>query len=272
MFRNRERYDPSIKIENEEEDAINLEKLKGLSKEVAENLRNENIPVDDECRIDINAFGDVYSAEVLKKDKELIERQEKDWYGSSSEKENKERKTGDQLEVLKTVIFHKFLKSDFITARASNYDDYNNKVDNIILERKTGNLVCALDEVSLTSGQRFEEKSEKILNRNKKENGSRLKYGLKLEENKLKLGQADTLPIFYLALSKKYLKEGLNKMSPSLEETSSYEKKLFEYFIASLDSQIKRLKLEPDLNPELKDHIKAFETAIEKFEDKNDNS
>ncbi len=270
MNRESESFNPGLNLEKEEEEKENLEKLKQLSKEVAENLRNEDIPVDDNCRIDIDAFNGVYPSEILKKDKELVKNLERKW-NDSDEKEEKERKNGDQLEVLKTVIFHKFLKSDFITARASCYDDYNNKVDNIILEKGTGNLVCALDEVSLTSGPRFQEKTEEILNRNKKENGGKLKYGLKLEEDKLKLGQVDTLPIFYLALSKNYLKKGLSEMSPLLEEKSNYEKKLFEYFIASLDSQIKRFKLEPDLNPELKNHLKTFEAAVKKFEDKNNN-
>ena len=159
------------------------------------------------------------------------------------------------------------MKKDFVVLRSSAYDDIKNGVDNIIIERSTGNLVCALDEVEDTSGKIYEKKKEAVLNRNIERNGVNLKYGLTFEKEgdkmKLKLGEMKGLPIFYLALPKDHVEKGIKSFIPSEGQSSDYEKKLFSYFIASLNSQIKALELNPrHLDSKLKERLDAFERCL----------
>jgi hypothetical protein len=70
---------------------------------------------------------------------------------------------GERFEVLKTIVFYKFLNEKFIIVRTSSYDDVQNHVDNLIVEKETGNIVCAFYEVSAISGPEFIKKQERFL-------------------------------------------------------------------------------------------------------------
>jgi hypothetical protein len=235
------------------------EKLKNLEKQISERLNAEGVPVDDDCRIRMDVFNGVYPAEHIKEDIKLTEAREKKY------KIGNEGSDGENFEVLKTIIFNKFLGNDFIVARASLFDDFINRVDNVILDKKTGNLVCALDEVADISGSEFEKKKGEVLNRNMKENENMLKYGLRMENGKIAPARAEHFPLFYLALPHNHIREAVNKIAPSLEEKSEYEKDLFSYFLASINLQIKTLKLYPHLGKPLKTSISLFENASQKF-------
>ncbi len=259
-MRSPENFEP--KIENIEE---KKEQLNRFLESMSLQLKAEGMPVEDDCRIDMKAFEGVYSPEAIKKDEEMIEKRRKEWYGSSAE--SGVGNPGEDLEMMKSAIFYKNLKKDFVVLRSSAYDDIKNGVDNIIIERSTGNLVCALDEVEDTSGKIYEKKKEAVLNRNIERNGVNLKYGLTFEKEgdkmKLKLGEMKGLPIFYLALPKDHVEKGIKSFIPSEGQSSDYEKKLFSYFIASLNSQIKALELNPrHLDSKLKERLDAFERCL----------
>lgn len=244
------------------------EEIKDFLESISFQLKKEGMPVERDCRIDIGTFKDIYSPEVLKNDQETVKEYRKEWYGKLAE--SGLVSGGEELEMLKTAIFYKNLSREFVTLRSSSYDDIKNGVDNIILERKTGNLVCALDEVEDISGKRYETKRDAVLERNIRRDGAILKYGLTFENEKdkmkLKFGELRNLPIFYLALSEDHVEKGIKSFIPSQEEKSDYEKKLFSYFIASLNSQIKALKLAPQpLNPKLKERLNSLEDSLKKI-------
>ncbi len=264
------------KLEREEEGKEKekeVEKLRVFIKELSEKLKKEGVPLDEDCRINSDAFNDVYPETVIKKDKELVRDYELEWYKGFSQEEIKKEKLkrgGEKLEMLKTAVFAKGLGENFIVARTSLYDDIKNKVDNIILEKETGNIVCALDEVGDTMDTRYKEKAEKVLARNLKEGGGRLKYGLKIEKDKegnfhLIKQKLENIPLFYLVLPHRHIEEGIKQFNPSFEEKSDHEKKLFDYFLSAFPLQINYLKLEKNLNPELKKRIEYFEKVLQKF-------
>ena len=142
---------------------------------------------------------------------------------------------------------------------------------NVVLEKETGSLVCALDEVGESSGPGYEEKKKKVLDRNRRQDGGTLKYGFLPEkdkngENKLTLGRVRNIPLFYLALPDEFVKKGIRELIPSLKESSDYERNLFSYFMESLSAQIKFFQLgRESLNPVLKDRLKHFEKTVKKF-------
>lgn len=130
----------------------------------------------------MDEFKEIYSGNEIGEDKNWINSLEKEWHVDSVS--GKRRKAfAERLEKLATAIFYKFLKNDFIVARTSRFDDIKAGADNIIIERRTGNIVCAFDEVGDAFGERFQEKQWKTLHKNTK-GGTNIKYGLKLEKDK----------------------------------------------------------------------------------------
>ena len=270
-----ERWPEEVSAEEKEDGAQERVRLTCFIKKIAERLRiDDKVPATEDCRIDMSAFGSVYSQAVIAKDMAWVREREAEEYPDLSAEEIKTerlKRDGEGLEMLKTAIFAKQLGQEFIVARTSRHDDENG-VDNIILEKETGNIVCALDEVADTSGRRYQEKAERVLDRNRKKYGSggALKYGFMIEKNKdgsrkLCLGRVENIPLFYLALPKRHLRNGLKEFIPSFEESSDYERKLFSYFTTSLSSQIDFLKLEQNLNPALKNRLICFEKTIKKL-------
>jgi hypothetical protein len=238
-----------------EDPESSVEKISPLLKEISENLKKERVPVDDNCRIKMQDFSSLYSEETIRKDEEKIAALEKEWGQDASKKD------GEKLEMLTVALFSKFLRERFVVVRSSRYDDIFNGVDTIILEKETGNLVCAFDEVADTSGPDLQGKIRDITEKNKK--GSRLKYGLKMEEGKIEKGSVEGAPIFYLALPKERINDGIKNLSANVGKTD-YEKKLFKYFIDLIQLQYSAFRLEKDIN---KDKVETFKSVLEKFKE-----
>jgi hypothetical protein len=258
----KEKFNP---VEEQESREKNVEKLKEYLEAMAEDLNNESVPVDSECRIDTKAFREIYSNDELKRDEIEVERLKKVYAkeeGLSVEEWEKKKmmKDGERLEMLKTAIFHRNLDSDFIVVRASNFDDIKRKVDNVIVNKKTGNVICAFDEGSPRKGDKYIEKQEEILERDKK-GGANLKYGLTFKdgEEKPHLKGLTGLPIFLLALHPSEIQMGMEKF----DVDSDYEKKLFKVFITEVDIQIKKMEEESsDINPKLQTQWSDFREFI----------
>lgn len=252
-------FKPELKGFEQEPSA---EKLKNFLERAAGELRQDGVPADTDMRINADAFAGVYPPAVLESDKKLVQEYQK-IFGEKGEKKSTQETFGEQLEMLKTAVFYKNLKNDFIVIRSSFYDDIKNKIDNVLLDRRTGNLVCAFDEVCDTTGDIYEGKKEKVLMKNTSEHGVKLKYGLGIEREsgafKVIKQSAEHIPIFYLALPKKHLRTALEQFNPSASVQSPFESKLFYYFIAALDLQMKDLELRVErLHPELKRRLLNF--------------
>lgn len=259
---------PERKVEIKEKP---VEELKGFIKEMSLGLENEGIPVDEKARINVDEFTGVYHQRSIEADKEWIKDLKGRWeraaivesrwsWAFPKGKALRDQPVGEVLEMLATAVLHKNLGKDFVVARTSEYDDVRNKVDNIILDRKTGNIICAFDDIGTVSGKRFEEKQQKILERNWLRGGADLKYGISFQESKGKMelekGLICHIPLFYLALSEEEIKKAL--------ENPVKEKKIFNDFIGSAKEQAEQIKKEP-LHPKLKQRLDFFGKVIEKF-------
>lgn len=273
---NRENKKAPDALKTEEERKIDsiLEYLK----EYYSKLRKEGLPVLDDGRIDSKEFiiKKVYNENVVNRDNELIERWRSRW-----DKEQKGKgvmRDGEKLEILKSAIFQKFVGDKYYVFRSSLYDDVINKVDNIIIDRETGNIVCAFDEVADIEGPRFQQKQQQILERNLNYGGGKLKYGIEIknvnDKKEIGLGEVKNIPLFYIALPKNSLNEGIDSFIPSSFDSgniSDFEKKFFEYVVNSLKAQISALELReveirryPDI---LKKRIKDFKKTLDVWEE-----
>lgn len=252
-----------------------IDRLRGEIKEIALGLQKEGVPVDANNRIDINKFKDVYSRQTIESDSAWVKDLKGRWenaaasshkmswlYGREQIKEQltKENPMGGVWEMLATSILHKNLSNDFIVARTSEYDDARYGVDNIILDRETGHIVCAFDEIGSIAGKRFEEKKNKVLEKNWQKGGTDLKYGISFEEKagkkELKKCSVYQIPLLYFALSEEEIKKILNDPNQG--------KNVFGNFMDSAKKQIQEIEEGP-VHPKLKRRLDFFKEVLEKL-------
>jgi len=263
-----------------------LEELKESIREMSKELRdNEKMPIDSRGRIDMGQFGGKDYKDV-ERDRERVRGAKEAWRqeavakaeqrcGAASNREqilkmvDEKMKIGEVWEMFSTAILHKHLRKrlgkDFMVVRTSEYDDFCNKmgkVDNLILDKKTGNVICAFDEVVSLFGEetdtRVAEKIENIKNKNLQKGGADIRYGIYFEEKagemRLKKGPISHLPIFYLAISAEDLKKAIG--NPAEQE------KVFQQMIDSMNKQIQAIKEEP-LNDKLRARLDFFEKVFQ---------
>jgi hypothetical protein len=164
-----------------------LESLSEKLKDESELLRDDGIPVNYDCRIDLDQLVNrhqKYTQEFVSKIKNntaTLEAQfEKARVSDPKKKESKE--IGELLEIVKTLMFNQDLfRGRFKTIRTSNVDDINNGVDELIFDEKTGFPIGVID---VTAGIGSKEHNLEI----RMKIGGRLDFGLEIIK---KDGQAD---------------------------------------------------------------------------------
>ncbi|PKM87038.1 hypothetical protein CVU83_03460, partial [Candidatus Falkowbacteria bacterium HGW-Falkowbacteria-2] len=169
----------------------------------------------------LNADGTVkhFDHPDREEDERLVIMQEKQWskeVGKSIEtwKRDKERDPSSLTEMGLTVCLQRLLPERFMVVRSSAYDDYNNGVDQLIIDRETGMVVCGIDEVIERTGDTGPSKKEEKVRNKMQKGGAKVKYGARVVEGKLVLGSIGRVPAFYISLSK----SDLVKLGAALEE------------------------------------------------------
>ncbi|MCK5466792.1 hypothetical protein KAI56_04850 [Candidatus Parcubacteria bacterium] len=258
----RERFTKGVRNEQKSVDGI-----KNLLKHFATEINTKYGPPD---------IVDKRGAIIGKEENEIVEELEfkfKDDNESFEDSRNrKENKHGIIFEMLITVIFNKILKEEFIIVHTSVEDDLTHHADNVIIEKKTGNVICTLDEANVdVESKRYYKKLDEIKKYNKK-NGTTIEDGVKLnKENKLVETTIRNVPLFLLQISEKRLKEVLEKMDINLGKDGSeigiseIELEVFDELIKSLVRQTDML-LNEKLPEKVKENIKRFSDSLEKIE------
>jgi len=183
-------------------------------------------------------------------------------------KRNNEKKPGFQLEKAITALFHKLLREEFLVMRSCTYDDYFNGIDNVIVNKKTGDVICAFDEVhDEVGGERQMGKTQKIL-KIAQDEGAMLKYGMILKKDgvtgkqKLVKKPIINIPVFYIGLSTDELKSLLSGMSYDIDgKINQIEFDIFDKLMISLEDQIISLNREK-LHPGVKKNIAIFKESV----------
>jgi hypothetical protein len=262
------------------------ERLDGLMRSVAENLNRElqengSTPlVQPDCSINMDAF----EGFGVKEDKEEIRKRELEWSAAENPnvqafykdefgiegidniiaryKKDKEKGASGQLEKAITGVFYKILKSEYMVVRSATFDDYDNGVDNVIVNKRTGDVICAFDEVHGEKGQdRHDKKLEKV-KKIAMRGGAKLKYGLSFENGTLIKKTLDNIPVFYLALSSDELKELLGKMSyVAGDKPNEVEIKFFDKLLATMESQAEILNKER-IPQSVRTNIDKFQKSV----------
>jgi hypothetical protein len=189
-------------------------------------------------------------------------------------KQNNEKKLSFQLEKAVIALFYKILNKKFLVMHSSTYDDHFNSIDNVFVDRETGNVIAAFDEVhSEVDGERLIDKTKKV-KRIAQNDGVTMKYGVILKKDgatgmqKLVKRPIENIPVFYIGLSHDELKSLLSGMNYDIDgKINQIEFDIFDKLMISLKEQIKKLNdlKKPDrkeLHPRVKKNIEDFEESI----------
>jgi len=258
----------AINFENKaEHQDMGLDRLKDYLKLEAEEMRKNGVPVGLNGRIDPNAYINFYSERVINEDRQAVSDLKLILEGEENNLSNKrEQRIGEQLELLATAVLSLYLKDRYYVMRSSEYDDLKHKVDTILFDKRTGQVVCAFDEVGDTSSERFKKKKEEILAIDRERNGTHLKYGLELDPKTLKVkpGRNYNIPIFYICVAPDIVKKCVEEFTPDKNQKNN--KNLFEYFLYLLSFQTKEMVLKSGhLKPEMIKKISSFEKSLKDY-------
>jgi hypothetical protein len=203
-------------------------------------------------------------------DQKIISSQEESWAKDEGKtvddwKKSREKNPAAIAELAVSVLLHKAIGDKFIIARASKFDDYQNGVDNVLIDRENGNIVCGFDEVLGREGNDGSEKKKLKLMREAERGGINIRYGATIEKGELMRKSFRNIPAFYLGLSKDELGQILESLDKG-ERLSESEKTVLNKLFMSLDTQINDLENDEyvrDVN--LKRNLTNFKDSLAKM-------
>lgn len=118
-------------------------------------------------------------------------------------KEHNENKS-KRAEIAISLLLNHFLGDEFVIASSTEFDDYTHKTDKILIHKKTGQTICALDDLynDRKDLKRAEDKLKSFVEIAKK-GGNTVKYGLKLNAatQKMELSGISNIPNYFLSIN-----------------------------------------------------------------------
>jgi hypothetical protein len=202
--------------------------------------------------------------------KDIVEAKEQAWAGENGLsladwRKKRESNASNIAEMAVVSLLDKFFGDRFLVVRASSYDDYEYGVDNILVDKETGAVICGFDQVigmgKDDGSSKKREKMEKALLRG----GTKLEYGISLDENKkIRRKKLTNIPAFFLAITKEDLSLLLSGLS-SGENTESVIR-ILNNVLTSIKEQYYSAKILLDKN---KDDVRfqALFSNLEKFKE-----
>lgn len=199
-------------------------------------------------------------------DKKQIKEQEETWANEQYKdletwRADKNRNVSNIAEMAVTLALHRFLKDRFIVARASKYDDYNHGVDNVIIDKETGAIICGFDEVvALDAEHDGGQKKFKKIKNNLEHGGTEIKYGATVVDNKLQRQSFKNIPTFFISLSKKDLDTLLLALQKDQGRSESVAI-ILSQLVESLEEQYAAFS-DLNLNNNLKNNFAKFSDSL----------
>lgn len=202
-----------------------------------------------------------YNQTELKRDMEMVSDKEKDWSLGDIAGWQKKRENNPSNVAEKAVssLMAKFLGERFVVARASKYDDYENGIDNVLLDKETGAVICGLDEVLGHEGDDGGTKKQEKMDKIYKRQGANLKYGATVVGSELRRKSFRHLPVFFLSLSKEELAGLCNGFKD--DSYSDIEYQVMDKLLGSLNSQYDNLD-DNNFHHELRSNLESFRGSL----------
>lgn len=169
-------------------------------------------------------------------------------------------------EIATTLLFDKVLQKEFIIVRASAYDDYENGADQLIVDLKTGAVICGIDDAILGSSAKDDGEKKKVKIDNKmKSGGAEIEYGLTINNGRLERKNLNHVPIFYFNLEKSEMNNILKSLAAGSPDLSKNELSAYTKLINSLISQVAEYENNETLHPELRNKLRKFAPSLNKM-------
>ncbi len=178
----------------------------------------------------------------------------------------REKNPANIAEVATTLLFDKVMGDDFVIMRASVYDDYENGADQLIIDKRTGAVICGLDDVIGHNGDDGAEKKKKKMDEKMKSGGAKIKYGVAMNGSHLERKSLRHIPIFCFSLSKPELNSLLESLAAGRPGLSAAEASIYDKLVSSLLNQAEEYEDDDSLNPELKNNLRNFAPSLEKMQ------
>lgn len=185
-------------------------------------------------------------------------------------KQEQQADAAHQAERYITSVLYKFLKDNFLVMRSSEYDDFEKGVDNVIVDRETGDVICAFDEVKGEEDSKVWEKKIKKVREQAMGGGANIKYGVTFENNengekKLVKKRIENVPNFYLPITSKNLDDLMKNMNYNLNgNPAQIEIDIFNGLVDLLDKQSQELSSQ-NLPPKVRANLEKFYKSLEKM-------
>ncbi len=180
----------------------------------------------------------------------------KDW------KERSKQSKSSKIEQAIMLLFYKFLKDEFLVVRSAVHDDYKAGVDNLIVNKKTGEVICAIDDFH--EGEHDRNKAEKT-KRKAEKGGATVNFGLGVKNGKVIRTKLENLPVFYLGITSENFEALMQSMGSDINSPlSPKEQEVFLQFVGSLEEQQQALgKL--DLKTNIQNNVNNLKSVLEKI-------
>ena len=240
---------------------LNLTKTiaEAQNKEVSERYGIENL-LDGNCRIKMEGYESVYDESELQRIRDNLAKVEQK-FGEESRGEDVNRK-GFQTEMAITCLLYKMIGERFIITRTTKPDDLGG-ADNVIVDKETGDAICAFDEVYENSAQEtnMEKKSKMVIDL-ALDGGTTIDFGFEYSEGRLKRGRYENLPMFYLELHTSELEMLMDNMGQDIDEITDSEKEIFNKLLRSVARQFLVLKRQK-LPAKVMENLDRFRSSFE---------
>ena len=221
---------PEVFINNTEKEAY--EKLTSLCKQAVEKLREKGITcLDQYGRITMESFLDVRSQEEVAKDNANAERLDKKYsHTNLNSRESYNKRKSEYLEMMVFVIFAKCtLDKGLAVVRTTNFDDYTNGVDTLMINTETGEIIANVDEtLDLSDAKQY-----KAYEMNER-GGGKVAYPITATADGT-LAPSETpiknIPVTVLPPPQGGIVDFILEMDPSIDVISEADYRLYEHFI-----------------------------------------
>jgi hypothetical protein len=214
----------------------------------------------------INFIHKDYDQAELRRDQTIVSGKEAYWSGGdlATWLKKKENNPSSIAEKAVSSLMVKFFGERFVIARASKFDDYENGIDNVLIDKETGAVVCGLDDVLGHEGDDGGDKKQEKMDKIYRKQGATLKYGATVVSGELKRKSFRYLPVFFLALSKEELGSLCSDFKDNIK--SDVEYRVMEKLVNSLNEQHSDLD-KANFHPELLKNLNSFNKLLTVMKD-----
>ncbi len=178
------------------------------------------------------------------------------------ERQQRERNS-ELMESALMILLNKVLKDEYIICRAHKFDDYHG-VDNIIVNKRTGDVLCAFDDVNDSTEKDFYEWYKQDLVKNVNEDGGTdIEYCFTFENGELIRKKISNVPKFYMRLDMDKLLEMLEAIDlEHPDKVSQKELELYNNVIEMFAGQVEQAKAQGHSYPQYIKNLESFKELL----------